>query len=397
MKSKMLALILAALFLLGGLAGCGAGGSSSSSSPSSSAGSGDSSAAVSTPEPTPEGPSKYDLAYAKYDPDDVVLTVNGTEVTWDEYYCWLFSICYQVEYQNAYYYNTETDWSQAIDEEHTYQSSVQEYAENMVSQYVIIDNAFNDSGLTLSDDAQAELDNALQNAADNNAGGDLDAFIEQLNNFFISEDYYLYTSKVSQYYNALLAEQFGADAELLSDEDAIAYAVDNGYMYAKHILFKTVDDAGTALDEETIAQKKADAEAVLAQLRACATTEEMLALFDTLEAEYNEDTGREYYPDGYYFLEGEMVTSFEDAVKALEENGISDVVESDYGYHIILRPAMDPDAVMLIDSTGAPRTLRYVAASEIFAGVTSEWFDSAEIVYTDKFASLDLNELFAAE
>ena len=392
MKSKMIALMLAVLCLLGCLAGCGGGGSSSVSSGESS-----SSTPTATPEPTDETPDKYALAYAKYDPDEVVLTVNGTPVTWQEYYCWLYAICSVVDSQNAYYYGTETDWSEAIDEEYTYQRSAQEYAESMVSQYVVIDNAFHEAGLTLSAEAQAELDNALQNAADSNTDGDMDAFLQQLDAYYISQDYYLYTCAVSLDYEELFAQQFGADAQLLSDEDAIAYALDNGYMYAKHILFKTVDDAGSPLDEDTVAQKKADAEAVLAQLRACSDTEEMLALFDTLEAQYNEDTGREYYPDGYYFQEGEMVTVFEDAVKALEENSISDVVESSYGYHIILRPTMDPNAVMEIDSTGAPITLRYAAAASIFSGVTSEWFDGAEIVYTDKFAALDLNELFSGK
>lgn len=396
MRSKIIALILAALCLLGSLAGCGSGDSSSASS-SASTGSAASSVPDATPESTPNVPDKYDLAYAKYSPDDVVLTVNGSEVTWQEYYCWLYAICSQIEYQNAYYYGTEVDWSEAIDEEYTYQRSVQEYAENMVSQYVVVNDAFNDADLTLSAESQEELDNMLQTAADSSTDGDVDAFIEQLNAYYISEDYYLYTCAVTLYYEELFANQFGADGELLSDEDALAYAVDNGYMYARHILFKTVDDTGAPLDEDTIARKKADAEAVLAQLKACSNTEEMLALFDELEAEYNEDPGRGTNPDGYYFLEGEMVEVFENAVKALEENGLSDVVESAYGYHIILRPAMDPENVFGIDSAGMPRTLRYFAASNIFNGITSEWFDDAEIVYTDKFASLDLNELFSGE
>ena len=43
---------------------------------------------------------------------------------------------------------------------------------------------------------------------------------------------------------------------------------ENGSYSAKHILLKTVDDAGSALSEDEIAQKKAQAEDLLAQLRA---------------------------------------------------------------------------------------------------------------------------------
>lgn len=46
------------------------------------------------------------------------------------------------------------------------------------------------------------------------------------------------------------------------------YGAENGSYSAKHILLKTVDDAGSALSEDEIAQKKAQAEDLLAQLRA---------------------------------------------------------------------------------------------------------------------------------
>ena len=52
------------------------------------------------------------------------------------------------------------------------------------------------------------------------------------------------------------------------------------------------------------------------------------------------------YTAGYYFGEGEMVEPFENATKALEENGISELVETTYGYHIIKRlPLNDEDIV----------------------------------------------------
>ena len=61
------------------------------------------------------------------------------------------------------------------------------------------------------------------------------------------------------------------------------------------------------------------------------------ATFKQLADEYSEDTGRANNPNGYIFTPGTMVASFEDAVAALEPGQISDVVESDYGFHIILR------------------------------------------------------------
>ena len=106
---------------------------------------------------------------------------------------------------------------------------------------------------------------------------------------------------------------------------------------------ETSDDGTTGyapLDDETIAQKKAKADELLQQLRA---SDDPIALFDELMNENSEDTGLAANPDGYTTSKGAMVPEFEQAALALKEGEISDVVESDYGYHIILRLPLDLD------------------------------------------------------
>lgn len=128
----------------------------------------------------------------------------------------------------------------------------------------------------------------------------------------------------------------------------------NNYVYqAKHILLKTVDtdaerilqDDGTyaypSLSDETVAEKRQLAEDILAQLQA-AEGEERLELFDELMNRYSEDgrddkTGELYSPDGYTAVSGDMVPGFEQGALALTPGEISGLVESSYGYHIILR------------------------------------------------------------
>ena len=58
---------------------------------------------------------------------------------------------------------------------------------------------------------------------------------------------------------------------------------------------------------------------------------------DKLIAQYGQDPGAMYSPDGYVFTKGEMVKPFEEASFALEIGEISEPVKSDYGYHIIKR------------------------------------------------------------
>ena len=133
----------------------------------------------------------------------------------------------------------------------------------------------------------------------------------------------------------------GSDA-YPTDAEVLAYAQDElGVYRAKHILLATVDtQTREPLDEETIAQKKAQADDLLSQLRAA---EDPVALFDELMNEYSEDPGLAAYPDGYTAQKGQMVPEFEEAALALQEGEISDVVYSETtGYHIILRLPLDP-------------------------------------------------------
>ena len=106
----------------------------------------------------------------------------------------------------------------------------------------------------------------------------------------------------------------------------------------------TVDsETQEPLDEEEIAEKRARIDDMLAQLRAA---EDPIALFDQLMNEYSEDgrdaDGNLGYPDGYTTVKGQMVAEFENAALALKDGEISDVVESEFGYHIILRLPLDP-------------------------------------------------------
>ena len=138
-----------------------------------------------------------------------------------------------------------------------------------------------------------------------------------------------------------------------------------------------------ALPQEEIDQKRATAEDLLAQLQAITDPAELETKFDELMNQYSEDTGLEANPDGYVFTSGQMVEPFEEGTRALDYGQISGIVESDYGFHIILR--LDPAEVELIRSDWALNQL---------SQQSTQWVEEAEIVTTETYDTLNVGDFY---
>ncbi len=107
------------------------------------------------------------------------------------------------------------------------------------------------------------------------------------------------------------------------DESVLADYVSDDEVSVKHILIKVEDEAA---DEE----KRALAQSILDRVNAGED-------FDALMSEFNEDEGEP--EEGYTFGKGEMVAEFEEASFALQVDQVSELVKTEFGYHIIKRVA----------------------------------------------------------
>ena len=149
---------------------------------------------------------------------------------------------------------------------------------------------------------------------------------------------------------------------------------------ASHILISAGKDAPAA-DK---AAAKAKAEKLLAQLRKSPND------FAKLAKENSQDPGSaERGGDLDYFGKGMMVKPFEEAAYALKEGEISDVVQSDFGFHIIRVTGIKPATTRPLSEVKANITdeirrqqsgKKYAEMAEIFTNMVYEQSDSLKPV-----------------
>ncbi len=170
-----------------------------------------------------------------------------------------------------------------------------------------------------------------------------------------------------------------ADIKSYYDQNAKRYTTDE-QRRASHILITAAKDAPAK--DRTAA--KAKAEALLAQLR------KTPADFARLAKENSQDPGSaERGGDLDFFGKGMMVKQFEDTAYKLNKGQISDVVESEFGYHIIQLTDVKPGGVRTLDQvkdeigTEIKKQLaakKYTELAETFSNTVYEQADSLKPV-----------------
>ena len=329
---------------------------------------------------------------AKYlESDDVVLVVNGEEMNWEEYLPWLRYSIYTYEAQTG---TTITDWD-AVDESLgcTYEEYILDLVDYNLYQYKGIEACAPEFGGSLTEEDEDAMEEEWETSSESYGGEDVFAgFIDEA---FGSREFYDYLLGLSYMYNNAYESQYGLKGEKLSDEDVLDYTAGDGYMMAKHILFMTVDrTTNEPLPDDEIAKQRETAEEILGDLRAY-EGDDIEGYFTELMNEYSEDTGLLGFPDGYLFQTGEMVPEFEEATLSQGEYEISDIVETTYGYHIVMTLPINVDVVpSAYSSYGSDYTLRYITAWDMYNAQVDEWVAATIIEKTGDYDRINLSEVF---
>ena len=294
--------------------------------------------------------------------DDILLTINGEDIPADLFLYWLFWDCYY-EYSYYYYYYGYTVDMMA--------DALLEDAVTMALYRTVLRQKAAELGC-LPTDAQ------VQEAKDMLLSDGQEYYDSLKAAYGLSDESMDYISTYSYYYENLLDT-----IPTPTDEKLKEYMDDQGLFYVKHILLKTTDDQNQPLSDDEIAEKKALADDLLAQLQAA---EDMPAKFDELMKAHSEDPGVATNPDGYVFGSSDsLVGGFREAALELEEGQLSGIVETDYGYHIMLRLAFTDEM---------KETYRMECRQEDLDGMMGQWTETVEVTRAPALDALDVAAFF---
>ena len=315
-------------------------------------------------------------------PDAIVASLDGNGASADLITYW---IGYNTSYLNSYmqYYGGALDWDYTMSDGTAMPDYIKQDVLATVKQELLIENLANKYGVTLTDEQRAAIESDEQSFIEQY--GSEEAFDEELAKLGLRRETYERITATNYLYQNLYKLYLTEGSALyVSDEDLAAYAAAQNYITADHILLTTVDTAtGEALSDEAIAEKKALAEELAEKLKNY-TGDDLASYFAELADEYSEDPGRASYPTGYTFTTGSMVKEFEDAAYALDEGAVSDIVESSFGYHILLR--------LPLDKAAAAESVR----EAYFTNFIDEQLDKVTLATSEQFDALDAQALYEA-
>ena len=325
------ALTLAALILAFSLTACGKdGGSSGSGASSSAAGSTSSSEPITV---DLDAVTDVFLTTAGIPGDTVVAQVGDVDITAAELLYWVaYSADSMLSYYSTYFGITELPWDTEDASGVTLTQGTLDNALRTAALYALIPGIAEEEGVTLSQDFQDTF--ADQLATMTEAMGGEDVMAMYLWQYPLTPELYTQLCESEDLNGQLQDKYFGENGTMKpTDADLLSYIQNDRKLYSvKHILLLTQDpETGEPLDEAAAAEKKAQANVIMRREDVASTRS-------------------------------------------------SDIVESDYGYHIILRLPLEVE----------PADYQADFVQEKMTQLQQGWLDEHEIVTNDAFDQLDV-------
>ena len=264
------------------------------------------------------------VACKQKDLNETVADVNGTKITLGQYE-------FMLKMNKASVESTiggAEGWNQKDQSGQTYKDKYKTLVlDQMINTELLAQNAEKEGIKVTDKDIQASY-NDLKTYV--NSDKEIKGAAEELG---ITDDFLKEQAKLSlliqKSQEKFYSEEKVSDAEMKKyyDEHIDEYKKDE--VEASHILIKTTDDANKPLPEAEQKKAKEKAEKVLKEVKAGGD-------FAELAKKYSQDPGSAANGGALgAFGKGMMVQEFEDAAFGMEPGEVSDLVKTDFGYHII--------------------------------------------------------------
>jgi|LSQX01.2.fsa_nt_gb foldase protein PrsA len=262
--------------------------------------------------------------------EEVVASVNGTDIKFDEFEFYLNDTKAGME-QQALKSNISNLWETEIEGKNAVDVLKEKAVDMVVLNTVQLQKA-QELGLELDESELAQLDEEKKYYI--NMWGGEENYESVLTQMGLNDKTFAEVLQNMRLSEKLRSHIMLSDGYTISDEEKKEFYDKNKDMFyqpqvtAKHILIGIMGENGEELSDKEIEEKKKLAETILTKI-------EKGEDFDKLMNEYSDDPGLETQPDGYTFSKGQMVPEFEEAAFSLENDKVSGIVETTYGYHII--------------------------------------------------------------
>ena len=254
----------------------------------------------------------------------VVMSVNGQEVSAEEYLYWLSYYCdYYKEYME---YMGVSDWNTELSEGFTAGDYIAQQAEmqavSMVTQYAVIDGWAQESGLALTEEDLADIE--AQRAASIEQLGGEEGYQQWLQSLGVS-DAFIERSLTHSYLINHLSEAYCTEGSAVyPDEESLNAYIDEHEYFGASILF--VDTC--EMDKKAKAAALKDMKGYVTKLRKAKDQ-------DATFADIAEKLGSE--PEAVTFTAEEMEEAFITGLKKVKIGSVSEVITTEEGYYVAIR------------------------------------------------------------
>lgn len=311
--------------------------------------------------------------------DTVVATTATHQITAGEVLHMMVSELDYLE-QMSMYGMGDIPWDEEI-EGVPFQETLLQNAVELSLIYQIIFEVAEKEGISLGKEFQQSIQDYLDSVLAS-VGGNPSYFQYLLWQAATTEELYVRQQEASQLYIQIQDHYFGEGGIYCPDDQAVLdYMEEESYYKVKHILIATMDEYGNPLSAQGKADALAKAQGILKDLQA---SNDLENFFHAQMLAYSEDPGSHSNPDGYLAYPGQMVAEFESASLLMEEYSISDIVESNFGYHIIYRLPLTPEASALAD---------YV--NELSLEMQEQWVAENPLSINDIGYQMDAEQFYA--